>query len=147
MIIPPKPPAGDEIRAATPSVARSPCRHVTAVYDKIEEEHCRVRGFLEPERPPIGGLVRLQDIAREQQPMPVLLAKQRVQDFWAWKKAFEEQGAVRRSQGVTGVKIYRNIDDPCDLVIILEWDTLAQARDCLETAELEVSAAFVLDLN
>ncbi len=60
--------------------------------------------------------------------MPALLIRHRVADYPAWKLAFDEERLTRWSNGCRGGQVFRNTDDPGELVILLEWDDVVRAR-------------------
>ncbi len=60
--------------------------------------------------------------------MPVLLIRQRVSDYQAWKQGFDQQAHARTANGCQQVQIFRNAADPHEIVVLLTWDTLVRAR-------------------
>lgn len=60
--------------------------------------------------------------------MPVMLVRQTVADFTAWKRIFAEHEMTRRANGSLGGRILRNADNPTEVLILLEWDGLERAR-------------------
>jgi hypothetical protein len=61
--------------------------------------------------------------------MPYLLVRHKVEDYERWKPVFNhDHGATRKRSGSKGGWILRNADDPYELVILLEWDSLENAR-------------------
>jgi heme-degrading monooxygenase HmoA len=59
---------------------------------------------------------------------PTLLLRQRVADFDAWKKAYDDGLAVLRESGVRRHRVLRSLVDPNVVVIAATFDTLANAR-------------------
>ncbi len=59
--------------------------------------------------------------------MPELLIRHRVADFALWKRVFDEQRSTRWSNGCRGGQVFRNAEDPAELVILLDWDDLRRA--------------------
>jgi len=65
--------------------------------------------------------------------MPYLLVRHKVEDYEQWKPVFDhDHGATRERRGSQGGWILRNADDPNELVILLEWDSLENARGFAE---------------
>jgi heme-degrading monooxygenase HmoA len=61
--------------------------------------------------------------------MPYLLVHHKVEEYQRWKPVFDhDHGATSRSSGSMGGRILRNPDDPNELLILLEWDSLENAR-------------------
>jgi len=52
-----------------------------------------------------------------------------VEDYERWKPIFDhDRGATRKRSGSKGGWILRNANDPNELVILFEWDSLENAR-------------------
>jgi hypothetical protein len=61
--------------------------------------------------------------------MPDLLVRHKVEDYERWKPVFDhDHGATRARRGSKGGRILRNADELNELVILLEWDSLENAR-------------------
>lgn len=52
--------------------------------------------------------------------MAHLLVRHKVQDYAAWKLVFDEHNATRKSSGSKGGHLFRNANDPNELVILFE---------------------------
>jgi len=65
--------------------------------------------------------------------MVILQIEHKVPNFEGWKKAFESDPINRKKSGVRHYSIYRPIDDPNYVIVDLEFDTLKNAEDCLES--------------
>ena len=60
---------------------------------------------------------------------PYLLVRHKVEDYERWKSVFDhDHGATRARSGSKGGWILRNAEDPNELVILLEWDSVENAR-------------------
>jgi heme-degrading monooxygenase HmoA len=61
--------------------------------------------------------------------MPYLLVRHKVEDYERWKPVFDhDHGATRARSGSKVGRILRNADDPHELVILLQWDSVENAR-------------------
>ena len=60
--------------------------------------------------------------------MPSLLIRHRIADFLAWKTVFDEHEPARRANGSQGGWLFRDADDPEEILLLLEWDDLERAR-------------------
>lgn len=60
--------------------------------------------------------------------MPYILIRHKVKNYARWKPVFDEHGATREENGSWGGHLFRNADDPNEIVILLEWDSLERAR-------------------
>lgn len=68
--------------------------------------------------------------------MPYSLAMLKIQDFAVWKSAFDEHVDVRRAAGEKEHQIFRSADDPNSITVLVEWDSLDNARIFLQSGEL-----------
>jgi heme-degrading monooxygenase HmoA len=68
--------------------------------------------------------------------MPSLFIRHTVVDFAAWRPAFEEHGFTRRANGSQRERIFRNADDPNEVMLLLEWDDLSRARLFIDSDDL-----------
>lgn len=60
-----------------------------------------------------------------------------VADYAKWRPFFDEDEPRRRSGGATGVNhVYRDVDDPNTITIVLEWDTAENARTFMDDPAL-----------
>jgi heme-degrading monooxygenase HmoA len=68
--------------------------------------------------------------------MPYLLIRHKVEDYAKWKPLFDEHGATRQANGSRGGQLFRNANDPNELVILFDWDDLEQARQFVQSEDL-----------
>jgi heme-degrading monooxygenase HmoA len=66
-----------------------------------------------------------------------VLIEHRVREFAAFAKRFQEDAGRRARMGCRGGLVYRVADDPRNLIVLLEWDTMEHARDFAGSLELE----------
>ena len=64
-----------------------------------------------------------------------------MEDYAKWKPVFDEHGATRQRSGSRGGRLLRNASDPNELVILLEWADLAQARAFAASDDLRQAMA------
>ena len=57
--------------------------------------------------------------------MTVGIIRHRVRDFEEYRKAFLEHGPIRKAIGCKGSRLMQMEDNPNNIVVILEFDTLA----------------------
>lgn len=60
--------------------------------------------------------------------MPSLLIRCHVADYSAWKAVFDEHEPTRSANGSREEWLFRNADDPRELLLLLTWDDLERAR-------------------
>lgn len=68
--------------------------------------------------------------------MPYILVRNRVTDYDAWKRVFDEHGAMREAHGSGGGYLFRSSHDPNEVVILLEWDGLEEAEHFAQSDDL-----------
>lgn len=59
--------------------------------------------------------------------MAHILVHHKVNDFNSWKPFFEEHSSYRTDSGSLGGKIFRNSNDPNEIFVLLEWDSIENA--------------------
>ena len=68
--------------------------------------------------------------------MPWIFVRHKVQDYAKWKPVFDEHGSTRKAIGSKGGYLFRNIDDPNEVVMFLEADDLEKAREFIQSEDL-----------
>lgn len=68
--------------------------------------------------------------------MAYLMVKHTVSDFDAWKAVFDEHERTRRDAGSHGGRVLRRVDDGNQVVVLLDWDSVAEARRFAESDDL-----------
>ena len=69
--------------------------------------------------------------------MANLLIKHKVADYAAWKAAFDQFIETRRAAGEKAWRIWHTDDDPNNLVLLFEWDSLENARSFMANPVLK----------
>lgn len=68
--------------------------------------------------------------------MPYVLIRHKVADYAKWKIMFDEHGTIRKTSGSKGGRVFRNADDPNEVVILFEWDDMEKARGFVQSEDL-----------
>ncbi len=68
--------------------------------------------------------------------MAYVLIEHLVGDYETFKKVYLDDGERRQRIGSKGGKVFRASDDPNDIIIVLEWDDIAHAREFAASLEL-----------
>lgn len=68
--------------------------------------------------------------------MPYLLERHKVNDYDRWREVFDGDTAGREAAGCLGARVFRDADNPDEVVVLFEWDSLERARQRIETATL-----------
>ena len=68
--------------------------------------------------------------------MAYILVRHKVQDYAKWKPGFDEHATTREANGSKGGLVFRNADDPNEVLVLLEWDDLEKARQFAQSSDL-----------
>ena len=68
--------------------------------------------------------------------MPYVLVRHKVEDYEKWRPAYDEHGATRKTSGCKGTQVFRNAENPNEIVMLLEWDNLENARQLVQSEDL-----------
>jgi hypothetical protein len=60
--------------------------------------------------------------------MPFMLVRHKVKDCASWKPFFDRDYAVLKSRGSTGGHLFRNADNPNEIIVLFDWEDLERAR-------------------
>ena len=69
--------------------------------------------------------------------MPRLLVRHKVADYGKWKPLFDAHAAKQRAAGITGGRLFRNADDPQEVVILFKTDDLEATRRFVQSEDLK----------
>jgi heme-degrading monooxygenase HmoA len=61
----------------------------------------------------------------------------KVKDYEEWKWVYENNTVDRKMHGSKEVQIYRNREDPNEIVLIAKWDNIDNAREFFESSDLK----------
>ena len=65
-----------------------------------------------------------------------MFARHPVKDFASWKKAYDDFDAERRDLGVRAHGVFQAVDDPADVTIWHDFDSVDAARGFAESDRL-----------
>jgi hypothetical protein len=68
-----------------------------------------------------------------------VLVRHKVGDYTRWKEAFDAHFNQRMSAGETGFRLFQSVDDPRDVTLLLDWDTLEHARRFMTSDDLRAT--------
>lgn len=77
--------------------------------------------------------------------MPYVLIQHQVRDYSTLEAVFRDDGERRRRSGSKGGKLFRNTDDPGNLVALFEWDDVERARVFANSYELREAVQWAGD--
>ena len=64
------------------------------------------------------------------------LVRHKVADFNRWKQAFDSYLPTRQRGGETAFRVFHAVDDPHDVVVFCDWDSLERARKFMNSDDL-----------
>jgi heme-degrading monooxygenase HmoA len=77
--------------------------------------------------------------------MAYVLIQHQVKDYSTLEAVFLEDGERRRRSGSKGGRLFRNTDDPGNLVALFEWDDVERARAFANSYELREAVEWATD--
>ena len=60
--------------------------------------------------------------------MSFMLVRHKVKDFDKWKPLYDEHAEVRKKSGSKSARLFRNANNPNEILILFEWESLGKAR-------------------
>ena len=69
--------------------------------------------------------------------MAYVLVHSKVDDYNKWKSAYDGNSDFRTRLGSKGGKIFQSADTPGELFVLLEWDSLENAKKFAQSDELK----------
>jgi heme-degrading monooxygenase HmoA len=71
--------------------------------------------------------------------MAYILVKHTVKNYETWKPIFDEHGATRKAAGSKSTQVLRNTANPNEVVILMGWDTVANAQKFAGSEDLKAT--------
>lgn len=69
--------------------------------------------------------------------MTTMLVQAQVSDFAKWKAVYDTGIDMRNSKGELSDDIYRDVDNPNNITIVFNWDSLERAKKYAQSPELK----------
>jgi len=69
--------------------------------------------------------------------MTRMFVRHDVEDFSRWKKGYDEAAGFQRAAGVTDEAVYQAADNPNDVTVIHDFDSLDEARAFASNPQLK----------
>ena len=66
-----------------------------------------------------------------------VLIRHKVADYNRWKDAFDSHLTSRKRAGETGSHVFHSVDDPHDIIVLLDWQTIEEARKFMTSEDLK----------
>jgi hypothetical protein len=64
----------------------------------------------------------------------------KVKDFSAWRTSYQATDKGRASAGITNGKVFRNADDPNEVVVLQDVADVAKARTWLDSQDMKTAS-------
>jgi len=68
--------------------------------------------------------------------MPYVLVRHKVTDWDGWKPVYDEHAPARAAAGLKEEHLFRNADNPHEIILLFSADNLDKARRFAESADL-----------
>lgn len=68
-----------------------------------------------------------------------VIIRHKVADYAQWKQVFDSHLNSRMAAGETGSRVFHSVDDPRDLTVISDWDSVDHARRFLGSDDLKAA--------
>lgn len=65
-----------------------------------------------------------------------VLVRHKVSDYTRWKEAFDSHLTTRKRAGETGFRVFHSVEDPREVVLLLDWESTEEARKFMSSDEL-----------
>jgi len=59
--------------------------------------------------------------------MVKMIVRHNVADYKTWKPVFDQHGAVRKQYGCQSDAVFSNVQDPNDVLVVMQWNSKADA--------------------
>ena len=69
--------------------------------------------------------------------MTYMLIRHRVADFEKWKPAYEDHRSAREAAGLKALHLWRNADNPSEVLLLFEAADLGKAKDFADSSDLK----------
>jgi heme-degrading monooxygenase HmoA len=68
--------------------------------------------------------------------MKQILIRLTVQDYTKWKPVFDDYASVRKTSGSHGGRLFRNADNPNEVLVLWDWGDLESGRQFFQSQGL-----------
>jgi hypothetical protein len=66
-----------------------------------------------------------------------VIVRHKVADYSRWKEAFDAHLNTRKAAGETEFRVLLSVDDPREVTLLFDWDSLDRARRFVGSADLK----------
>lgn len=68
--------------------------------------------------------------------MAYVLERHKIDDYDRWRAVFDADTDNRADSGSLGARIFRDADDPTEVVVLFEYDSFERARERIDSGAL-----------
>lgn len=83
----------------------------------------------------------VEDLLIKNRPLAGAIVRHRVADFDAWKRGFDGRAAARAQAGIVGHAVDRGRDDPNEVIVYLQAESVEALRRFTESEDLKAAMA------
>jgi len=65
-----------------------------------------------------------------------VVVRHKVADYPKWKQAFDAYLNQRMAAGENGIRVFQSIEDPRDVTLVLDWESLEKAQRFMTSSDL-----------
>lgn len=69
--------------------------------------------------------------------MVYVIAQLKLESYDKWKPLFDERKTIRKEAGSKEARLFRNLDDSNEVMILFDWDNKENAKKYMESAALQ----------
>lgn len=68
--------------------------------------------------------------------MANFIVRHKVEDYGKWKPVFDAHAATRKAAGCKGGRLFRNSDNPNEIIVVWDWDSVENAKKFAGSVDL-----------
>ncbi len=65
-----------------------------------------------------------------------VLVRHKVADYGRWKESFDSHLNARKRAGEVGFRLFHSMEDPREIFVMMDWDSVEEARRFFSSSEL-----------
>lgn len=73
--------------------------------------------------------------------MVKMIVRHKVANYNEWKPVYDKHGAVRKEYGCKNETVFSNVQDPNDVLVVLQWESQEDAIKFGQSASLQTEEA------
>ena len=69
--------------------------------------------------------------------MPYMVIRHKVADYEKWKPEYEDHRSAREAAGIKDLYLWRNMEDPSDVILLFEASDIGKAKEFAGSSDLK----------